>query len=287
MTIQEIREALVGYGIDDLTLKTLGKKELGEMLEGLQDAREDLANGNLAPENLISEDTPEPTKRPRYQDPEWHDFVMSQFVPEELDDKGNPKVDGLRRVTEGLLGEIVESRPIQSTSQDGMAAVNWILMIAWLGDNPSIDLSGDYKVPTRTFGAFADANPTNCKAPYSNFLASMADTRAEAKAFRRALRLRCIAAEEAQLGDNTFEEKVSDGSFKDDEPVNDSQKALITTVADRLNIDIGKLVDSIHKHRTLESLTKAEAAVVIRQLTIYQTKIKDKSESVPVELLKV
>lgn len=284
MTIQEIREALVDYGIDDVTLKIFSKKELGEMLESLQANREDLAYGNMTSEDTMSEDTP---KRPRYQDPEWHDFVMSQFVPEELDDKGNPKVDGLRRVTEGLLGEVIESRPIQSTSQDGVAAVNWILVIAWLGDNPSIDLSGDYKVPTRTFGAFADANPNNCKAPYSNFLASMADTRAEAKAFRRALRLRCIAAEEVQLGDNTFEEKVSDGSFKDNEPINDSQKALITTVADRLNIDIGKLVDSIHKHRTLESLTKAEAAVVIRQLTIYQTKIKDKSESVPVELLKV
>ena len=227
--------------------------------------------------------------RPRYVDPEWHSFVMSQFVPEELDNHGNPKVDGLRRVAEGLLGEIIESRPVQSSSSLDMAAVNWILVFSWVGDNPYIDDGGT--LPTRTFGAFADCTMSNCKAPYNKFLASLADTRAESKALRRALRLRCISSEEAELGEtNTFEEKVSDGSYKGEAPLNEQQKMMIVTLSLRNGIDENKLIEKTFPGKNLDGinlLTKENAANIILLLNKYQTRVKDGSEEVPQDIKRV
>lgn len=227
----------------------------------------------------------EQEKRPRYVDPEWHNFVMSQFVPEELDPHGNPKIDGLRRVAEGLLGEIVESRPVQSSSNSDGAAVNWILIINWACDNPYIDINNGIPLPTRTFGSFVDASRENCKPPFDKFLASMACTRAESKTLRKALRLRCIAAEEAQLGEvNTFEEKVSDGSYNGAAKANDQQKMMVLVISERLKIDINKLVDKTFPGNTMETLSKEQAANIIVLLNKMQTSVKEGSTEIPEDI---
>lgn len=220
-------------------------------------------------------------KRPRYTDPGWHDFVMTQFVPEELDPKGNPKVDGLRRVAEGLLGQIVESRPVQSSSDSSLAAVNWILIIEWACDNPYIDIGDREPLTRRIFGAFSDCSPANCKAPYNKFLASMADTRSEAKALRRALRLRCIASEEAELGEvNTFEEKVSDGNYNGESPINPQQLMMVGVLSERLGIDQEKLAIKTY-NKGVKLLTKENAANLIILLNKYQTSVKEQSAEIP------
>jgi hypothetical protein len=46
---------------------------------------------------------------PLMEDPEWSDFVMSHFTPNELDPQGCPKVHGLRRVSRKLLGPVLYS----------------------------------------------------------------------------------------------------------------------------------------------------------------------------------
>ena len=222
--------------------------------------------------------------RPRYIDPGWHDFVMTQFVPEELDPKGNPKVDGLRRVAEGLLGQIVESRPVQSSSDSSLAAVNWILIIEWACDNPYIDIGSAEPLPRKIFGAFADCSSANCKAPYNKFLASMADTRSEAKALRRALRLRCIASEEAELGEtNTFEEKTSDGNYNGEAPINPQQNMMIKVISERLGIDAEKL-SLKNFNKEVKLLTKENAANLITLLNKYQTSVKEQSETIPMDI---
>lgn len=254
------------------------------VLEGLvenelnqQSDEEAFQNSNLSTE-VSDGQVIEQTKRPRYVDPDWHNFVMSQFVPEELDPHGNPKIDGLRRVAEGLLGEIVESRPVQSSSNSDGAAVNWILRINWACDNPYIDINSGCPLQERIFGSFVDANTNNCKAPFDKFLASVACTRAESKTLRKALRLRCIAAEEAQLGEvNTFEEKVSDGSYNGAAKANDQQKMMINVISQRLNIDPDKLINKVFPGQTIESFTKEQAANVIVVLNKYQTSVKEGS----------
>lgn len=219
--------------------------------------------------------------RPRYIDPGWHYFVMTQFVPEELDPKGNPKVDGLRRVAEGLLGQIVESRPVQSSSDSSLAAVNWILIIEWACDNPYIDIGDREPLPRRIFGAFADASKENCKSPYNKFLSSLADTRAESKCLRRALRLRCISSEEAELGEtNTFEEEVSDGNYNGEAPINPQQIMMVSVLSQRLGIDQDKLSVKTY-NKQVKLLTKENAANLIILLNKYQTSVKEQSSEIP------
>lgn len=260
------------------TLNQQFDEEKGDVLSGAE-IYETLNDSEVVP---TIEET---KKRPRYIDPEWHDFVMSQFVPEELDNNGNPKVDGLRRVAEGLLGEIVESRPVQSSSSADLAAVNWLLVIEWACDNPYVDINNGQPLPRRSWGAFCDAHSSNCKSPFNKFLASLCDTRAESKALRRALRLRCISAEEAQLGEtDTFEEKTSDGSYKGEAPINEQQRMMIGVISLRLNIDQNKLVHSMFPDKVLEKLTKENAASVITQLNKYQTSVKKGSQEIPEEI---
>ena len=50
--------------------------------------------------------------KPDYCSPEWNDYVMSHFQDNELID-GNPLTAGLRRVSELLIGVIVDSKPTQ------------------------------------------------------------------------------------------------------------------------------------------------------------------------------
>lgn len=218
-------------------------------------------------------------KRPRYTDPGWHDFVMTQFVTEELDPKGNPKVDGLRRVAEGLLGQIVESRPVQSSADSSYAAVNWLLVINWSCDEAYIDINNPPE--KRVFGAFADASNDNCKSPYNKFKASLADTRAESKTLRRALRLKCISSEEAELGEtNTFEEKVSDGNYNGEAPINPQQIMMVGVLSQRLGIDQEKLALKTY-NKAVKLLTKENAANLIILLNKYQTSVKEQSSEIP------
>lgn len=229
--------------------------------------------------NETSEEVIEQTKQSKYTDPTWHDFVMSQFVPEELDPKGNPKVDGLRRVVEGLLGEIIESRPIQSSADSNLSAVNWYLAINWVCGSEYVDLNNPPE--KRIFGAFADASVQNCKAPYNKFLSSLADTRAESKALRRALRLRCISSEEAELGEtDTFEEKVTDGNYNGEAPINQQQKMMIKVISERLSIDPEKLAKKTY-NKEVDKLTKENGANLIVLLNKYQTCIKEQSQEIP------
>lgn len=131
------------------------------------------------------ETSPE-NKIPLMTDPEWSDYVMEHFVDSEKF-KDNPKVDGLRRVTELLLGEIIssESRVIQTAelSNDNRVTVEHHLTIR--------TDTGD-----KHFSDAADVYPGNCDAFYSIYPTALACTRAEGRALRKALRLRCVAAEE-------------------------------------------------------------------------------------------
>jgi hypothetical protein len=51
-------------------------------------------------------------KRSFYLSLDWHPFVMSLLDETELNE-GYPKADGLRRVGELLLGDIIDSKPTE------------------------------------------------------------------------------------------------------------------------------------------------------------------------------
>jgi len=113
----------------------------------------------------------------------WHDYVMSEFSPEELVD-GQPTVDGLRRVTQLLLGPIIDQKVKISYVDEH--SVNAIFKITLQEDSE-----------LRCFVGAADCTPRNCTdKTFQVFPTAIAETRAEGRAYRKALGLRSIAAEE-------------------------------------------------------------------------------------------
>lgn len=143
---------------------------------------------------------------PSMIDPEWTEYVLERFADNELDPSGRPKVNGLRRVSRLLLGPAIrsESRVIQSplyVSDKSLlkqpAVVEHHLTI--LMSLVSAGEYKDYQNPIEHhFSAAAEVHAENCEAPFLHYAIPVAATRAEAIAYRKALMLDIISAEEVQ-----------------------------------------------------------------------------------------
>lgn len=127
---------------------------------------------------------------PAYGSKEWHEYVMSQFEDGELID-GSPTCAGLRRVAEELLGDIVISGPCQvfpSTDGNGPGRATVVFEVVfenWRGGSE-----------TRVYKEVADVWHGNTDDLFCAHPVATASTRAEGRALRKALKIRCVAAEE-------------------------------------------------------------------------------------------
>ncbi|SVC62097.1 uncharacterized protein METZ01_LOCUS314951, partial [marine metagenome] len=122
---------------------------------------------------------------PAYGSKEWNDYIMGKFESRELID-GNPICAGLRRVAEDVLGSIVSSRPLQvwpstDVNGPGRATVVFEVVINWMD-------SGEL----RTFAEVADVWHGNTDDLFCAHPAATASTRAEGRALRKALKIRCL-----------------------------------------------------------------------------------------------
>lgn len=282
MTVLEMRNQLVKLGLSQEEADNIkGKSDLQTKIEELSqlngdvDILDDLIN-NLDPEttqdNKISD---EEEVEPTYNSEEWSDFVLSKFTDDELID-GNPNVNGLRRICNLLLGSVVKSYPRNIIQiRDGVSCT-YEIHVAWCRNEAGELGMGEYGV--RMFGGAADASESNTDAPYSYYLTAMAETRAEVRALRKALRLKGIAHEEVKSSDNNkMENTVTWDSG--DAKISGQQIALIKDKCNKLNIDIEKFAQT--KGDTLEKLSKDDGAFLIQVINQYQTKHK----VVPEELL--
>ena len=197
---------------------------------------------------------------PGIRDPEWSQYVMGQFSDDELEGE-NPRLEGLRRVTECLIGEIVEEGSSlvchpSLENQSTACAKAWIV-IERCGLSPI------------RFEALADASPNNCSKDFAMYLTAMADTRAKGRCYRAALRLkRVIAAEEAS--------GIKDEEGNDlEREINPGQIATIRLLADRLNVSIKSLLEDLEiPYKTingqnfpdLKSIDHQAAMIVINRL---------------------
>ena len=217
--------------------------------------------------------------RPDITQPEWNDFIMTEFHETETDNNGYPRVTGLRRLTEKYLGTIVESiaRVVQSPCPDNekRATVEYIVKI--------LDIDGLVK----TYGDAADAyaaniggDNTSVKNVVTLHPVAVATTRAEARALRKALKLRTISAEEVIPKKVTVVEKEVDGKkVKVAEEVNDTgfiephQLNFINVMCKRNNINVWNYVNSpgfLGEHKELysnpESIPYPQAIKMIKFL---------------------
>jgi len=212
---------------------------------------------------------------PAYGSEEWNDFVMSKFHKSELFD-GNPVCAGLRRVAEELLGTIVVSRPSKvwpATDSDGpgRATVVFEVVIDWMD-------SGQL----RTYSDVADVWYGNTDDLFCAHPVATASTRAEGRALRKALKVKCLAAEElakkdvASIVRQTVQANQStDGEWKEDDSITTPQINFIDAKCKQLNVNVMKFVNmGESSYETIEKVSKKTASKMLGVLNEYQTDVK-------------
>jgi hypothetical protein len=230
---------------------------------------------------------------------------MGQFQPNELTPAGNPLVNGLRRMVGCLLGDIVFSGPVKCDSYTdaeggpGKAVVTYRVEIQWKRDEyyatQGMDINADY--PVRTFLASASSWLGNTDDDFAVFPESMADTRAEARCLKRALRIDKVAGEELtskdttallqQTRDKQASSSSTTGEWEENSLITDAQVNTIATMCDRLNIDVMNFLNSgEQQYEQIEDVKKATAAKMLKQLNRYQS-VGDDALEIPEELRKV
>ena len=195
--------------------------------------------------------SPEPT------DEGWYDFLIDNLYENELV-QGNPTTDGLRRLTEKFYGEIVKSKSdVIETEHDGnglRCTVRHTLLIR------------KYKTGSiAEVDACIDVDYRGVPHPFNRHVVATADTRAEGKALRRALKLRVVTAEEAQT--QVSEEEVLTAQ----DHINDQQIMAINAVCRKHNLNVQKVTEEVYnKVKTLRQLTNLEASVLMDKITSFQ-----------------
>lgn len=200
-------------------------------------------------------------KTPFEQDPEWSEHLLDQLSDTELIN-GAPTVDGLRRITQKCFGEIVESTSeiIETpTSQNNQRCViKHTLGIEKYGGIGIIKVDG-----------CVDVLYHKTPYPFKDHLVATADTRAEGKALRRALKIRVVTAEELQNEDES-------DTISSDELINDQQMLAINQLCKRLDISVQAIVTGeYNKVDKINRLRNMEARLLISKIAELQRKPKD------------
>jgi hypothetical protein len=207
---------------------------------------------------------------PKYGSKEWHEYIMSKFEPEELFD-GNPTCAGLRRVVEEELGSIISSGPSEvfpsmDTNGPGRATVIYEIIIDWQN-------TGSY----RTYKEVADVWHGNTDDLFCAHPVATASTRAEGRALRKALKVRCLAAEELAKKDiaaivrQTVKiEGTTNGEITDKDKITTAQINFIDNKSKQLNLNVLSLINQ-YGVKNVNDLTKKNASEILQKLTEHQT----------------
>lgn len=205
---------------------------------------------------------------------DWNEYVLG-LLSEDEKISGNPTTDGLRRVFEIAM----ECRIISSTSQvvqspdpnnEKRATVCHSLTFRL---NPGV--SDPEGLNTITVDGSADVYWGNCDKIYRNHPVAVAETRAEGRALRRALRLRKVVAAE-ELSNNI--EDDPDGTTVS--KITNNQINFIDVLAKRLDINVHSLLKYKNISEDIYNMSHDDAVVLIRDLSKLQQNMSDIDEDV-------
>lgn len=208
-------------------------------------------------------------------DLEWSDHVLSLLSDDEKID-GNPTTDGLRRIFEIALNCTVinsTSDVVQSPDPQNEKRATVVHCLAYALNNLN-DGSPNYN-DVRSVSGSADVYWGNCDKIYRNHPVAVAETRAEGRALRRALKLRKVVAAE-EIAANVEDDVTGDNVGK----ISSNQISFIDVMAKRLNIDVVKLLASMSLDKNIKALTHDNAVSIIRELSKHQQNVEDISEDV-------
>ena len=217
------------------------------------------SNTNTSVKDVVLEDAPSMLS------PEWHDYAMSLFEEDELMN-GHPLVTGLRRVSELVLGPMTFSGPtwVKPTDRDdhhGRATVIF-----------TIEFANGLKC-----SEVADSWEGNTDDMFCAFAVAIASTRAEARALRKVLKIKGVAAEELTKKDTakivrdiSKQNNSSAGEFDDTSRMSDAQYNFIDIKCKQLDINGAKLFKEVFKVEQHRKISKKVASDIIDKLNIYQ-----------------
>ena len=189
-------------------------------------------------------------------DPEWSEYVLDNLHDTELRE-GNPTVDGLRRVTEKVYGEIIESRSdvLELPSRGKRCTIKHTLKIRKYGTDAIITVDG-----------CVDVRYDKVPYPFNDHLVATADTSAEGKALRRALKLRVVTAEEIN---NSAEDDV----MASEENITDQQILAINKMSKRLDINVVNLIKEVCTGiKSINSVSNLQGRMILASVSEYQRK---------------
>ena len=221
------------------------------------------SNTDTSTKNVILTDAPSMLSK------EWHDYAMTLFDDSELVD-GHPLVAGLRRVSELVLGPIVFSGPtqvfpVQRDDHHGRATVVF-----------TVEFANGMR-----YSEVADCWEGNTDDTFCAYAVAIASTRAEARALRKALKIKGVAAEELTKKDTakivreiSSTKTTTDGDFDNESRMSDAQLNFIDIKCKQLNINGTKLLKTEFSASIDKKITKKVASDIIDKLNDYQ---RDKS----------
>lgn len=205
---------------------------------------------------------------PKVTDHGWNDYVMSLFTPDEvvIDEESKkpcPRVNALWRVTELLLGPIIEydcevtKAPL--SNEDKTATVR-----AW------VVVAGNDTFPAGKYAGAADGSEFNINQGFEKFPVAITETRAKGRALRTALRLhKAIAAEE----------RVTRPAYVEPEVMTDTQLNMIDKAASTANVNVSKFIKDEALRAKVDisglfvtQLPKEFGSRLCREITKYQSK---------------
>ena len=210
-------------------------------------------NTDTSVTDIVLEDAPHITS------PEWNNYVISLFESNELID-GMPLSAGLRRVAELILGPVRSSGPVQvfppkDDHSHGRATVVWKIEF----------MNG------QSFGDVADCWEGNTDDTFCAFSVATAGTRAEARALRKALRLRAVAAEVVRsISRGKTVEEPTAGEYQDSSRMTDPQSNHIDVKCKQLDINASNLFKEVFSVSVSRKVTKKQASAAIEKLNSFQ-----------------
>jgi len=210
------------------------------------------------------ESTNEVLNTPSINDLEWTDYVLGLLSDDEKI-SGNPTTDGLRRIFETALNCTVldaTSEVVQSPSRDNENRATVTHTLHYYLNDESVGR----ELKNRSVSGAADVYWGNCDKVYRNHPVAVAETRAEGRALRRALKLRKVVAAE-ELAKDIEDHPDHDTINK----ITNNQINFMDVLAKRLNINPVKLMENLAiDNSNIYNISYDDAVKTITTLSSYQ-----------------
>jgi hypothetical protein len=262
--IEQILEHVEDANTEELAKSTTA--ELEKMLSELEkdtDAIGDELGENTEAIHISEQGSPEPQEVeyvsdniPKPSDYEWTEYALS-FLRDEEQFNGYPRVDGLRRLVELLVLPVcsVNTEVVSPPCEDNHFTTT-ARVIVTLTD-------GSY------FCGTADAGGRNTDFPFSVHPSAVAETKAEGRAYKKALRLSSINSAEEMIPVPKNNNENNPPNTREDR-INRQQMTMLRARCIKggngLDVNLQKLVKEVTNKNKVSSMSGSEAREVASKL---------------------